>query len=168
MRIQPYLVVVLALGLLGCGSSGRVTTEILDKELPVVTPKRTDSSTVSFWDKYVSPTAPAFEDEKPGEIVTWTPIPNLPEAIRDSLTAVRLQLSRVLSKLNALQGNIGKLTVTRMADTSVVRYRDTTKTTAAPVVIETSWIEKMGIGAVGGIVTLLLVGAAVILIPRMK
>ena len=168
MQKQPLWLVLVAALVMGCGPSERVTTEILDKGISAVVPEKKDSTVLPWFDKYLQPTEPAFRLEGPNYGISWTPTPTIPDALRDTLVAVRGQLSRVLSKLNALQGHIGKLTVTRKPDSVEVRYRDTTRTTVPPVVIETSWIEKIGIAAVGAVVALLLAGAAVLILPKLK
>jgi hypothetical protein len=148
-----------ALILAGCGSSGQLT-EIRDVPIGVPIPEKVDS-TYLFWDRYVPPTGPAFPTETPDYAAEWKPVPTMPEGLRDTLSRVQAKLSRVLGELNALQGHIGRLNVTQKEKEIEIRYRDTTHYVNPPDVIETSWIEKIGIAAVGGIAALLLAGGAV-------
>ena len=163
-RLPAYIAAFL---LAGCGSSGNVTTEILDKSAVAEIPEKTDNTTVPWWSNYVPDTAPIWQVEAPEYSATWRPTPMIPEAFRDTLSAVRAKLSRVLRELNALQGNIGQLTLTQKEKEIEVRYRDTTHYTPPPAVIETPFLEKIGIAAMGGIIMLTVAGIAIILIRKL-
>lgn len=147
----------------GCASGLDTHTEIRDVTVTVPIPPRVDSARVEFVPApFVIPAhadtsiLPIFRAEMDRWAVEWRPTPKLPDAVSDTLRAIRRQFQRTLLQLQAVQGDLGEILVRQKADSAQARLRDTTQTTKPPDIIEFPFWSKAGLAVVSAFIGILL------------